>query len=85
MPFHPGEASAQVSRRRPDTASPCSPTGRGLLNDVAGAQEFFAGQGRAARPVDVPGELCVDAPGQDDDRTAVVVWCGAGARAVGPR
>ena len=87
LPFHPGEAMRSVVTVPPGHGVAVLTDGVGdLLNDVAGAQEFFARQWAAPpAPSTFLAELCVDAPGQDDDRTAVVVWCGAGARAVGPR
>jgi hypothetical protein len=46
-----------------------------LLTDVGGAREELAK--RWAAPPSLPAflrDMCFDAPGQDDDRTAVVVW-----------
>lgn len=46
-----------------------------LLTDVGGAQEELAK--RWSTPPTLPAfvrDLCFDAPGQDDDRTAVVIW-----------
>lgn len=50
--------------------------------DVAGVAEFFADQwsGGPPHPAVFLHSLCYDAPGQGDDRTAVVVWTGAGRR-----
>lgn len=46
-----------------------------VLTDVGGAREELAK--RWAKPPSLPAflrDMCFDAPGQDDDRTAVVVW-----------
>lgn len=52
-----------------------------VLNDVAQAREFFTLQWSSPpHPASFLTDLCVDARGQTDDRTAVVVWCGADAR-----
>lgn len=87
LPFHPGEAVRSIVTVPPGHGVAVVTDGVGdLFNDVAGAHEFFARQWAAPpAPATFLAELCVDAPGQDDDRTAVVVWCGAGARAVGSR
>lgn len=87
LPFHPDAAVRSVVTVPPGHGVAVLTDGVGdLLNDVAGAQEFFARRWAAPpAPATFLAELCVDAPGQDDDRTAVVVWCGAGGRAVGSR
>jgi protein phosphatase 2C-like protein len=48
------------------------------LDRVAGAFEFFTNRwaGPAPHPAAFLHDLCYDGPGQLDDRTAVVVWCG---------
>jgi hypothetical protein len=50
-----------------------------LLCDVASAKGFLAARWGAGppHPAAFLADLSVDAPGQDDDRTAVVVWCPA--------
>lgn len=49
-----------------------------LLSDVAGVQDHFSRRWiRPPHPAVFVADLCADAPGQNDDRTAVVVWCGA--------
>jgi hypothetical protein len=53
-----------------------------VLTNVAGAQQFYSGRwGRPPHPTRFVGDLCVDARGQTDDRTAVAVWCGPAAAA----
>jgi hypothetical protein len=48
-----------------------------VLSDVAGAQELYGARwARPPHPASFASDLCVDARGQTDDRTAVVVWCG---------
>jgi Protein phosphatase 2C len=48
------------------------------LSTIAGAAKFFVQQwaGAAPHPAAFLHSLCYDGPGQTDDRTAVVVWCG---------
>lgn len=50
------------------------------LTDVAGVAAFFADQwaGPPPHPATFLHGLCYDAPGQADDRTAVVIWTGLG-------
>jgi hypothetical protein len=52
------------------------------LASVAGTRQFFSAQwgGPPPHPAAFLHSLCYDAPGQDDDRTAVVVWCGIDTR-----
>jgi len=48
-----------------------------VLTNVAGAQQFYSRRwARPPHPTRFVGDLCVDAKGQTDDRTAVAVWCG---------
>lgn len=49
------------------------------LEQIGGTQEYFASQWseRPPHPAAFLYSLCYDAPGQTDDRTAVVTWCGA--------
>ena len=52
-----------------------------VLTDVAGAQQFYGRRwARPPHPTRFVGDLCADAKGQTDDRTAVAVWCGSSAR-----
>lgn len=50
------------------------------LTTVPDAEGYFADQwsGAPPHPAVFLRDLCYDAPGQADDRTAVVVWCGDG-------
>ena len=49
-----------------------------VLTNVAGAQQFYSRRwARPPHPTRFVGDLCVDAKGQTDDRTAVAVWCGS--------
>jgi hypothetical protein len=79
LPFHPG--AAQVSRIviAPGSGLAVFTDGVGdLLTDVAAAPGYFAERWASPpHPAAFLLDLCVDAPGQDDDRTAVVVWCGS--------
>jgi hypothetical protein len=53
-----------------------------VLTNVRGAQEHYGTRwARPPRPSRFVDDLCVDARGQLDDRTAVAVWCGSSATA----
>ena len=88
LPFHPAHAVSTTVVVPPGHGVAVLTDGVGdLLTDVAGAAPFFAGRwATPPHPASFLADLCVDAPGQDDDRTAVVVWCGLAApRPRGPR
>ena len=79
LPFHPDQVATSWVTVPPGAGVAVMTDGVGdLLNDVVAASGFFAEQWEAAPlPAAFLLDLCVDAPGQDDDRTAVVVWCGS--------
>jgi hypothetical protein len=88
LPFTPAAGRAQRLRVEPGQPVAVVTDGLGdVLTDVAGAQEHFAAAWSC--PPGVVGflaDLCFDAVGQLDDRTAVVVWCGEpAARSGGTR
>jgi hypothetical protein len=88
LPFHPGQAVSSVVEVPPGHGVAVVTDGVGdLLNEVADAESFFAHRWAAPpHPASFLADLCVDAPGQGDDRTAVVVWCGVpGQTSRGPR
>jgi Protein phosphatase 2C len=83
LPFHPGKVVTSRLSVPPGYGIGVVTDGVGdLLSDVAEASGFFADRWASPpHPAEFLADLCVDAPGQDDDRTAVVVWCGAGGPA----
>jgi hypothetical protein len=88
LPFHPGKAVSSTVDVPPGHGVAVVTDGVGdLLTEVADAESFFAGRWAAPpHPASFLADLCVDAPGQGDDRTAVVVWCGVPGHAPrGPR
>lgn len=82
LPFRPGAVTTSVIDLDAGAALAVVTDGVGdLLTDVATAAPYFVrAWARPAPPARFLGDLTIDAPGQDDDRTAVVVWCGPGAR-----
>ena len=79
LPFHPDRAERGVFDLRPsDRVAVVTDGLSDSLSGVAGAHEFFTRQwaNAAPHPAAFLNSLCYDGPGQTDDRTAVVVWCG---------
>lgn len=78
LPFTPERAVAELVNVEPGHGVAMMTDGLGdTLSNVDSAERYFAD--RWARPPHLAGfvaDLCFDAPGQLDDRTAVVVWCG---------
>lgn len=78
LPFNPDQVVAGFVDVEPGQGVAVMTDGLGdTLSDVATAGPFFAACW--ARPPHLAGfvsDLCFDALGQNDDRTAVVVWCG---------
>lgn len=81
LPFNPQQVVACFVDVKPGQGVAVMTDGLGdTLSKVANAGPFFAE--RWARPPHLAGfvsDLCFDAQGQIDDRTAVVVWCGQNA------
>jgi serine/threonine protein phosphatase PrpC len=78
LPFSPREATQTLVDVPPRHGVAVVTDGFGdLLSDVAGVQDFLSRRwARPPHPAAFVSDLCADAPGQTDDRTAVVVWCG---------
>jgi serine/threonine protein phosphatase PrpC len=78
LPFNPGQVVAGFVDVQPGQGVAVMTDGFGdTLSDVATAKPLFSE--RWVRPPHLArfvSDLCFDARGQDDDRTAVVVWCG---------
>lgn len=80
LPFNPSQFHQGTFELVPDDRLIVMTDGLSdSFSDVAGVAEFFADQwaGPPPHPVAFLHSLCYDAPGQGDDRTAVVVWTGA--------
>ena len=81
LPFTPERVVTELIDVEPGHGIAMMTDGLGdTLSNVASAERYFAD--RWARPTHLAGfvaDLCFDAPGQLDDRTAVVVWCGQNA------
>src|SRR5260370_4404622 len=87
LPFNPDRAEEYAFELAPsDRVAVVTDGLSDSLSSISGAAEFFARQwaSSAPHPAAFLHSLCYDGPGQTDDRTAVVVWCGAGG-ATGPR
>jgi hypothetical protein len=83
LPFNPDQADQRHVKLLPHDAVAVMTDGLSdSLAAVPGIADFFAAQwaGPPPHPAAFLHSLCYDAPGQDDDRTAVVVWCGADRR-----
>lgn len=81
LPFNPDQFCQDVFQLAPgDRLAVMSDGLSDSFADVPGVAEFFAGEwsGGPPHPAAFLHSLCYDAPGQGDDRTAVVVWTGAG-------
>jgi Protein phosphatase 2C len=79
LPFNPDQADQRHVKLLPYDAVAVMTDGLSdSLAAVPGVADFFAAQwaGPPPHPAAFLHSLCYDAPGQDDDRTAVVVWCG---------
>lgn len=78
LPFNPDQAvSGFVDVQSGEGVAVMTDGMADTLSDVVAAKPYFAD--RWARPPHLARfvfDLCFDAPGQKDDRTAVVVWCG---------
>lgn len=83
LPFHPDQVVATTVEVPPGHGVGVLTDGVGdLMSDVVEAPAFFGDRwATPPHPAAFLAELCVDAPGQDDDRTAVVIWCGPQGRA----
>lgn len=79
LPFNPDQFEQDTFALAPDDRVAIMTDGLSdAFSDVAGAVGFFARQwsGPPPHPAAFLHSLCYDAPGQGDDRTAVVVWTG---------
>jgi hypothetical protein len=82
LPFNPDMVEERLVKLLPYDALAVVTDGLSdSLASVPGVADFFAAQwaGPPPHPAAFLHSLCYDAPGQDDDRTAVVIWCGADA------
>jgi serine/threonine protein phosphatase PrpC len=81
LPFNPAQVEKRVIDLRPhDRVALMTDGVSDSLDSAPGALEHFARQwaaGPPPHPAAFLHSLCYDGPGQTDDRTAVVVWCGA--------
>lgn len=80
LPFHPRAMRATTCWAEPgDSVIVMSDGLSDSLDMVGEVREYFASQwsGRPPHPAAFLYSLCYDAPGQYDDRTAIVTWCGA--------
>ena len=83
LPFNPDRAEETVLDLYPrDRVAVVTDGVSDTLSSFSGAIEFFAREwsNPAPHPAAFLHSLCYDGPGQTDDRTAVVVWCGAGGQ-----
>ncbi len=81
LPFNPDRVEQDTFELHPsDRVAVVTDGLSDSLSGVSGASEFFARQwaNSAPHPAAFLHSLCYDGPGQTDDRTAVVVWCGLG-------
>jgi hypothetical protein len=79
LPFNPDRAERLVfDLRLSDRIAVMTDGLSDSLSAVSGVADFFAREwaGSAPHPAAFLHSLCYDGPGQTDDRTAVVVWCG---------
>ena len=79
LPFNPDQVEERVFELWPhDRVALMTDGVSDSLDSVAGARDYFARQwaGAPPHPAAFLHSLCYDGPGQTDDRTAVVVWCG---------
>lgn len=82
LPFNPDMVEQRAFKLMPYDAVAVMTDGLSdSLTSVPGVADFFAAQWGSPppHPAAFLHSLCYDAPGQDDDRTAVVIWCGADA------
>lgn len=80
LPFNPDRAEQLMFNVFPSTRVAVMTDGLSdSLSGISGAAEFFTRQwsSPAPHPAAFLHSLCYDGPGQTDDRTAVVVWCGS--------
>jgi serine/threonine protein phosphatase PrpC len=83
LPFHPDQYQEDTYNLPPDSRVALMTDGLSdAFSDVAHVADFFAAQwaGPPPHPAAFLHSLCYDAPGQGDDRTAVVVWTGTDRR-----
>lgn len=83
LPFHPHEMRVGSCEAEPGDSVIVMTDGLSdSLDMVAGVREYFVSQWseRPPHPAAFLYSLCYDAPGQTDDRTAVVTWCGGRAQ-----
>ena len=81
LPFNPDRAEQATLDLHPrDRVAVVTDGLSDSLSSLSGAIEFFAREwaNPAPHPAAFLHSLCYDGPGQTDDRTAVVVWCGVG-------
>ena len=79
LPFNPDWAEQSTVNLQPsDRVAVVTDGLSDSLSGIPEAAEFFARQWAASAPHPAAflHNLCYDGPGQSDDRTAVVVWCG---------
>lgn len=83
LPFHPDQYREDSFDLPPDSRVALMTDGLSdSFSDVPHVADFFAAQwaGPPPHPAAFLHSLCYDAPGQGDDRTAVVVWTGTDRR-----
>lgn len=81
LPFNPDRAQLATFELNPSNRVAVVTDGLSdSLSSLSGAIEFFTREWEhsAPHPAAFLHSLCYDGPGQTDDRTAVVVWCGGG-------
>jgi len=85
LPFNAKEVITAVVTIPPGAGIAVMTDGLGdVLGDVSGAVDYFAQRwATPPHPAVFVADMCFDARGQTDDRTAVVVWCGQDARRAG--
>jgi len=85
LPFDAKKAVTTVVTVPPGAGIAVMTDGLGdVLGDVSGAVDYFARRwATPPHPAAFVADLCVDARGQTDDRTAVVVWCRPDTRRTG--
>jgi serine/threonine protein phosphatase PrpC len=81
LPFNPDQVECDIFELGPAERMAVMTDGLSdSFSSVAGVADYFAEQwaGVPPHPATFLHSLCYDGPGQTDDRTVVVVWCGAG-------
>jgi hypothetical protein len=79
LPFNPDQVEQDFLELQPSDRVAIVTDGLSdSLTGISGVTEFFARQWAtpAPHPAAFLHSLCYDGPGQTDDRTAVVIWCG---------